>query len=355
MRYDYFQYPNHVEPISTSPETVTESRWHQPWSDPTRRKGITAALRAASGPSYVAGAVTAEFVFEDKWHFAWSEPIVKLKSGLRTGDQQAIAFNEAPFPSFSWYASLSDPVRLKIGLRAGDQQALAFNEAPFPSFSWYANLADPVRLKVGLHARHQEFFKYQPAPIIDIGWFNWLTEPKRFLRGLPPQEQAFFTLQPNPIISIEWFASLSTPVRLKRGLGTPLQQSLTINPFPLPGAISFGWFVNLSEPKRFKSRLLEADQEFLTRGTFVPTSYTAILDVTEQRDLFLGILSQFNIPLRAYVDIIENDPRKRGYLGIIEPAAQSSIVASIAEPQTVPTTGSAVSTVAGARVAIIVS
>lgn len=27
-------YINHVEPVSTSPETVTESRWHQPWSEP---------------------------------------------------------------------------------------------------------------------------------------------------------------------------------------------------------------------------------------------------------------------------------------------------------------------------------
>jgi hypothetical protein len=273
---------------------------------------------AASGPSYVAGAVTVEFIFEDKWHQPWSEPIVKIK----------------------------------IGLRAGDQQALAFNETPFPSFSWYANLSDPVRLKVGLHARYQEVLKYQPTPIINIGWFNWLAEPKRFLRGLPPQEQQFFTLQPNPIISVGWFANLSEPKRFKRGLPPQEQPFFTFFPSPL---VSFGWFEGLSEPKRFRRRLLDADQEFLARGAFVPTSYTAILDAIEQRDLFLGILSQFNIPLSAYVDIIENDPRHRGNLGIIENVAQSSIVASIVEPETVPSTGAPISTVAGARVAIIVS
>lgn len=281
-----FQYQGHTEPVSTAKETVTEDRWHQPWSEPRRFKLLTAACRAASGPSYVAGAVLVEFIFEEKWHQPWSEPIVKIK----------------------------------MGLRAGDQQALAFNETPFPSFSWYANLSEPIRLKVGLHARHQEFFKYQPSPIISVGWFAPFSDPKRFRKGGPITEQLFSQFFPPP-----------------PAVGTP------------------SWFAHLSEPVRVRPRLREGDQEFLVRGAFVPSSYTASLDTTEQRDLFLGILSQFNIPFSAYVDIIENDPTRLGNMGIIGNSAQSSILASIVEPETVPSTGSAIATVAGARVAIIIS
>ena len=50
-------YPIHTEPVSTSPETVTESRWHQPWSEPVRRAQV--AAQAASGGIFVPVVVTA--------------------------------------------------------------------------------------------------------------------------------------------------------------------------------------------------------------------------------------------------------------------------------------------------------
>jgi len=33
-----FQYQIATEPVSTSPETVTEDRWHQAWSEPAKSK-----------------------------------------------------------------------------------------------------------------------------------------------------------------------------------------------------------------------------------------------------------------------------------------------------------------------------
>ena len=45
-------YQAKTEPVSTTPnppEVITESKWHQPYSDPVRRKGLAVALIAASG------------------------------------------------------------------------------------------------------------------------------------------------------------------------------------------------------------------------------------------------------------------------------------------------------------------
>lgn len=221
---------------------------------------------------------------------------------------------------------------------------------------WYVALSEPVRFKRGLEARYQAFAAFHPNPIIDISWFANLSEPVRQKKGLRAQLHPFETkANITPLVSFGWMSALSEPKRFKRGIRPDLQQFTAYVPNQTT-ITPFSWFSSLSEPKRFKRGLRPDEMMFLGRGEFVPISYTAILDAIEQGDFFLGVLSQFNIPLTAYVDIITNDPRYRGNLGVIAQAPQSSTIAAIIEPDPVQAAG-IISPVqaAGARVAIIVT
>jgi|SRR5882724_368531 len=204
---------------------------------------------------------------------------------------------------------------------------------------WLVAFSEPVRFKRGLSPIQQQTFAFQPTPIINIGWFEPLSEPVRYKKGLGSRYQQFAALTNlRPFVSFGWFEPLSEPVRFKRRLPEGMQQFMVTDLLPL---ILMNWFSPLSEPVRIKRGLRKELQTTLARGEFIPTSYTAQLIAIETRDFFLGVLYQFNIPVSAYVDIIENDPRHLGNVGVIENTARAAIVS---EPQII---------VAGARVAII--
>lgn len=84
----------------------------------------------------------------------------------------------------------------------------------------------------------------------------------------------------------------------------------------------------------------------------VAPDHSAILDATEQYDIFLGILRQWNIAVAAYVDVIENDPNRLAHWSIIESDDITARV-TILVAETTPSTGSPVSQ-PRARVGIIV-
>lgn len=215
-----------------------------------------------------------------------------------------------------WFVSLSEPKRFRAGLGSPSQQFTAYTPNPttVTPFSWFAPLSElVVKNKIGLRTGSQQTIAFQ-HPFVSFSWMQGLSEPKRFKSRLIEGRQQFLVDTLFPTILIDWFAWLSEPVRIKRGLKKELQP-------------------------------------ILARAEFVPINYSAQLRATEQRDFFLGVLYQFNIPVSAYVDIIENDPRHLGNVGIIENRARAAIV-SINEPQAIPATGTPVS-VAGARVAII--
>lgn len=163
----WFQYPTKTEPVLAGAEQVTESRWHQPWSEPVRFKisGQLAIALAASGlffPVQTAG----ELIFVDKWINQWREPL-RFKGifrGMPTGAQQAIAPSPQPFVSFGWFAKLDEPiVKKKIGLREGSQRFHTGSPLPFVSFGWFRPQTElPPLPKVGLSARLQMFLARPP-------------------------------------------------------------------------------------------------------------------------------------------------------------------------------------------------
>lgn len=143
-----------------------------------------------------------------------------------------------------WFANLSEPVRIKPGLRTSEQQFLAFaSPKPVVPFGWFENLSEPVRVKRRLPTPSQPYFSFQPTPIINISWFAGLSEPVRQKRGLRPYLQRSFTADTDVIPTskmIEWFAPLSQPVRQKKGLRSHLQQFLASPSRLLPTPTSFG-------------------------------------------------------------------------------------------------------------------
>lgn len=134
-------------------------------------------------------------------------------------------------------------------------------------------------------------------------WFVALSEPKRFLRGLGAHSQQFLFQHPtpSPFVATGWFDWLSEPVRVK-----PILQP-DYHPFlfeQLPPVI-MAWFMALSEPVRLPPRLKEGLQWFLSRIPFIPTSYTASLNTTEQGDIPSFSLYLFNQIKKAFVSIFK--------------------------------------------------
>ncbi len=80
-----FQYQPHTEPVSTLKETVTEDRWHQPWSEPVRVK-IKPALAIALIASGLGWDPQPPIHNIDKWQQPLSEPVRKKEDriGLRS-------------------------------------------------------------------------------------------------------------------------------------------------------------------------------------------------------------------------------------------------------------------------------
>ncbi len=279
------QYQVHTEPVVADKETVTESRWHQPWSEPVRQK-IAPSLAIALIAS---GFVLVQFAFQenvtqDKWYQELSQP-VRVKPGLPSGLQQFYAaepFSQTQPETVTesrWHAPWSEPVRVKPGLLAGLQQ---FSTQDTISFStqgvttWYVPLSEPVKLpqgKPGFQAHLQQFFTNDTIPIaqsrIASTWYAPLSEPVRIKPGLRAELQQVFTQDPvpwNPKYALPWYAVLSEPVRLPPQVRAGAQQLLAYSEsaqFP-ESVTEDRWHVPWSEPVRIKPGLLVTLQRDLT-------------------------------------------------------------------------------------------
>lgn len=258
----------------TQPETVTESRWHQSWSEPVRFKQAPRARTSlmASGGVVPLG-VAVEVVTPDKWFSRLSEP-KRFKQGLRADLQQTTTLN--PFgmtqaesvSEDKWHQAWSEPVRIKPGLWVSLQRASAFGEAPVRvvvESEFHYPWSEPVRKKPLLHAALNQFLAHSPTlPPVIYSWIPQLSEPVRVKLGLAARHQQFFTTDTKVIPDSKytlWYASLSEPVRLKPRLRTGLNPSFFFNPNPIPNPAADQedrWHQPWSEPVREKPRALMA-------------------------------------------------------------------------------------------------
>lgn len=283
-------YPSLQQPIldaAQRPETVTESRWHQPFSEPVRFKTpprlaaaliasgcvlthiiITPSTAFASGVSQprkfvrplnypqVAEcpfvAAPAETITVDKWYVRFTDP-VKAKPRIHTeGVQCPLGWQVNPD---SWYRQLSDPVRVKPAV--SQQQDLAFVKAdPFPETvsvdRWLYSLNEPIRVKLSLWRQHQQSLTFVKADLF-----------------------------PESVTIDRWLYPLNEPVRLRRSIN---QQPLS---FVQSESVT-GWLYPLSEPSRPKRSV--AGQQFDSFVKAAPFNETVSLDRWQR---------PFNEPIRA--------------------------------------------------------
>jgi hypothetical protein len=101
-----------AEPVpvpSQQGEAVTESRWHQPWSDPLSivfklfYDGRRIAQAAGAFTPVLTAAQEPEAITESRWHQPWSEP-VRFKPTLLAGDQPFFFIEPDPLPFYKAYA-----------------------------------------------------------------------------------------------------------------------------------------------------------------------------------------------------------------------------------------------------------
>lgn len=229
------QYPDLQAPVLTAaqePEQVTESRWHQPWSEPRWDKVKAAAAIAlmVSGGVFVGFSPFGAAPLESNWHQAWSEP-VRTKPGLLAALQQPLAAPvTTPAPETvtvdKWLRPLSERLYAKASLPTGEQQALSFSEAIFSEVifedKWHqAWSLPPVLAKQGLAAADQQFLALvKAAPfgetILEDKWHQpWsMPVPARFLPAYEQQATAFVSVvippppPPPPSASIQIFVNV---------------------------------------------------------------------------------------------------------------------------------------------------
>lgn len=166
----WIQYPTLQEPVLDTPqrpEQVTESRWHQPWSEPRRFKidGRLAIALMASG-MFFAPQQVGEQIFVDKWINQWREPL-RFKGvflGMPAGEQAAPFPSPQPFVPFGWFDKLNEPiVKAKLRLTTGAQIAGFPSPQPVVSFSWFRPQTElPPKAKIGLSARFQQTLAQPP-------------------------------------------------------------------------------------------------------------------------------------------------------------------------------------------------
>lgn len=198
--------------------TVAPAIQYLPWSEPVRVKpGLGAQLQ-----QFLAQSESAQFpesVTEDRWHQPWSEPLVKAKQPVVW--QQSHAFDPLPFIKIDWFEGFTDP-SVKAKQAVAWQQFIAQSEsAQFPESvtedRWHNPWSEPVRVKPALPVTEQAFVAQDfPEPVIVSGWDVSLSEPVR-VRAIQTVQIPFSPFfDPVPFVKIDWFDWLSEPVRIKQ-------------------------------------------------------------------------------------------------------------------------------------------
>lgn len=251
--------------------------------------------------------------------------------------------NPVPFNQVDW----NKPLRSPRTAQPPDTLNLNIftNPIPFNQVDW----SRPIRVsRVALDQQPLNLnlfsFVVVQVPFNQTDWSKPFRMPLAPFATSPPLNLNMFT-NPIPFMVTDRLPNKRLPLAMPQP-PLPLNLNLFKNPIPFNQ-------VDWAKPLRIRgypNHTLPLNINLILSKI----TYVASLSVVEHGDFFLAVLYQFNPPLSAYVDIIENDPLHRGNLGIIVPIAQSSIIASISEPTTVPATGVPVAVVAGARVAIII-
>lgn len=148
--------------IASFPEAVTESRWHQPWSEPKQ-------VRADAQRREFRAELQQTLAFVD-----WST----------SNDIEA-----------EWHQPWSEPKRFPKRIQPGLEQFLAYQPTPIIDIGWFGPFGEPKRFQRGSAVYEQPFYSAEPEPedVDFMGWWQPFGEPKRFPKGLRKELMPSFT------------------------------------------------------------------------------------------------------------------------------------------------------------------
>jgi len=302
-----FNYATQYEFFSESqqfPETVTEDRWHEPWSDPVRVKPGLGPQLAQPEPyspletarefrwfqplseptrrlTNVALQSTTAFtpvvttqVNADSWFIAWLDPTRRRWDGA---SQQFIAQSESQqFPEIvsedKWHQAWSEPVRTR-NLAACQQPEPFFDPQPFTGENifedkWHYAWTDPVRQKPGLGPQYQQFIAQSesqqfPETVTEDRWHQAWSEPVRTKLGLRVEDQSNLAwVRDRATDTIGWYQPFAEVPKAKLALQAASQQFLAFDPAVFPAKLD-GWWQSYAEVPKAKLGLQAGGQQFL--------------------------------------------------------------------------------------------
>lgn len=284
-----------VAPVSTSPESTSEDRWHQPLSIPQKlyNPGLLASLQL----SYVGVISTSpEAVLESKWHQPLSYPLILSKLGLGSQFQQSYVGPVSTLPesveTSSWLTELSRP-SWKLGTTAL-RDSFSFGGLPTIPVGWYAPSEELPKVKADysrvlsqaaftwsgftpatavtisldwlqqlslptvkpstLQITHNFVWSgFTPLPV--VSWFDQNAEAKGrvdYTRALNAQAFAWSSFTPATVatISLGWLQQLSTPTAKATTAQASYSYGFAWSEFTPP--ISIDWLPENADPQRAK-------------------------------------------------------------------------------------------------------
>lgn len=281
-------YQAHTEPVSTSQEIVTESRWHAAWSEPVRQKinpQLAIAL-IASGLSYTPF-IPPPPVIEAQWHQAWSEPV-----------------RVRPFNTALQQVGVIAPIALPQPLVTA-----SFTAVPYIHRFAYQVYTAPVSL-LGEAITEDKWHQAWSEPIV---------KAKPGLRTSAQQTLAFTPAAPfgETIYESKWHFAWSEPiVKAKAGLRTGSQQTLAFSEVVFTEQTTESrWHYPWSEPVRTRRLPIALQQQYWTD---IVVKVNIRMAVTEQPDVFAGVLVESEAATDANVDIVEIQVSNTSHVDLVE-------------------------------------
>lgn len=265
-------YPSLQAPVLTTaqiPETVTESRWHQPWSEPVRRVVATCLVVAAA--TFVSSTPTASTGSGIFFEAGWAGPTFTNTVLYPAYPAYSGAVFSTIAPVSSWTPQW-ESTRVPNGLLVANQQTLAYSALPLQVYFSYGDISPLPGSRPFLAAQQQFLAPLQwgafqgPATILES--FQPFGTPVS-IRGLPVHEQqvlAFAKAIPFPetVSADRWFIQVSEPVRYRGGLNTQDQEDCYfVNIAPLVFAVPLVSYPQVSEPVRIRLGLPAYEQQTL--------------------------------------------------------------------------------------------
>lgn len=212
---------------------------------------ISPTLHQLLAPSYV------ETTTESRWHQPWSEP-VRFRVFSVTEQQFSTFVVIPPSLGTDWYSPFADPIQYRAPKFKTSTQEDAFFAPTFPTVDgWWLDFSLPRWSKH--QVAYNEALNYSPFIVLNptgTGDFpagfaggpvfsrTTIYQSVGGLPTLPPP--------PTPASALGWFEPYTDPVRVKIWLGTTQQQAVAWTPINIvptpPPTQTIGSYGNFAEP-----------------------------------------------------------------------------------------------------------